>query len=170
MSEFSIVGPVKLSNGVEWALHCCVTLSQAETVVPSSRLAHLHDVPTAYLAKHLQSLSRAGIVSSTAGHVGGYALTRPASEITALQIVEAIDGDQPAFRCQEIRQRGPLAVAAGRCSARCAIARAMDAAQAAWRASLGSVTVADLAASIDADSGETALPGVRAWLAEAATG
>jgi len=158
---------MKLSNGVEWALHGCVTLSQAAEPVPATRIAELHAIPPAYLAKQLQALSRAGIVRSTAGQAGGYTLTRPASTITVLEIVQAIDGTEPAYRCTEIRQNGPLAIPAEQCSRPCAIARAMAAAQDAWSTALTGITIADLAAGIDADSGGTALPEVRRWLAAA---
>jgi Rrf2 family protein len=155
---------MRLSNGVEWAAHCCVSLSQASEPVPAARLAELHDVPAAYLAKHLQALSRAGVVNSTPGQVGGYALTRPAAEITLLEIVQAIDDNAPGFRCTEIRECGPLAIPAERCLAPCAIARAMATAEQAWRDALARVSVADLAGSIDADSGNTALTDLREWL------
>ena len=72
---------MKMSTGVEWAVHCCVVLSQAEDPVPAQRLAEFHGISRTYLAKHLQQLSRAGLVSSTEGRVGGYVLTRPAAEI-----------------------------------------------------------------------------------------
>jgi Rrf2 family protein len=147
---------MKLSNGVEWALHSCVTLSQGREPIPAARLAELHGTPPAYLAKHLQALSRAGIVHSTAGQVGGYELTRPAAQISALEVVQAIDGGEPAYRCTEIRQRGPLALPAERCERPCAIARAM---------ALHQVTIADLAARIDADSEGTAMAAVSRWLA-----
>ena len=73
-----------MSGGVEWAVHCCVVLSQAEGPVPTQRLAEFHGISRTYLAKHLQLLSRAGLVSSTEGRVGGYLLTRPADEILSL--------------------------------------------------------------------------------------
>jgi Rrf2 family protein len=154
-----------MSNGVEWALHSCVTLSQSDRPVPATRLAELHGTPAAYTAKHLQALSNAGIVRSTVGKVGGYTLTRPASAITALQVVHAIDGVQPAYRCAEIRQRGPLGLPAERCERPCAIARAMAAAQDQWSHALADITIADLAAGIDADSNGTAMTDVRRWLA-----
>ncbi|GAA3263009.1 Rrf2 family transcriptional regulator [Nonomuraea helvata] len=157
-----------MSNGVEWALHSCVTLSQTQEPVPAARLAELHGTPPAYTAKHLQALSRAGIVHSTAGQIGGYTLTRPASEISALEVVRAVDGDEPAYRCAEIRQRGPLGIPAERCSRPCAIARAMAAAQDAWSLALARISVADLAAAIDADSDGTAMADVRRWLTTAA--
>jgi Rrf2 family protein len=164
MSEIGRVGVVKMSNGVEWALHSCVTLSQSREPVPAARLAELHGTPPAYTAKHLQTLSRAGIVGSTAGQVGGYTLTGPASEISVLDVVQAIDGDEPAYRCAEIRQRGPLAVPAEQCARPCAIARAMTAAHDAWTRALADISIADLAEDIDADSDGTAMADVRRWL------
>ena len=156
---------MKLSNGVEWAAHCCVSLSQAREPVAAARLAELHGVPAAYLAKHLQALSRAGVVSSTPGQVGGYALTRPPAEITLLEIVQAIDNDEPIFRCTEIRQCGPLAILPERCSTPCAIAQAMTTAENAWRDALARISIADLATRIDADSAYTAMSDLRHWLA-----
>ncbi|CAM4447918.1 Rrf2 family transcriptional regulator [Nocardia ninae] len=155
---------MRMSSGVEWALHSCVTLGQSHDPVPVARLAELHGTPPAYTAKHLQALSRAGIVRSAMGQAGGYTLTKPASEISALQVVRAIDGDEPAYRCAEIRQRGPLGIPAGQCARPCAIARAMAAAEAAWAHALAHVSIADLAADIDADSGGTAIADVREWL------
>ncbi|WP_231950842.1 RrF2 family transcriptional regulator [Allokutzneria albata] len=153
-----------MSNGVEWALHSCVTLSQSQEPVPAARLAELHGTPPAYTAKHLQALSRAGIVRSTAGQVGGYTLTRPAAAISVLDVVQAIDGGEPAYRCAEIRQRGPLGIPPEQCVRQCAIARTMAAAQQAWSHALAGVTVADLAEGIDEDSGGTAMADVRGWL------
>jgi Rrf2 family protein len=165
VSEFGRLETMRLSNGVEWALHSCVTLSQSREPVPATRLAELHGTPPAYLAKHLQALARAGIVHSTAGQAGGYELTRPAAQISVLEVVRAIDGAEPAYRCTEIRQRGPLALPAERCERPCAIARAMAAAEDAWAGALRQVTIADLAARIDADSEGTAMDAVSRWLA-----
>jgi Rrf2 family protein len=156
---------VKLSGGVEWALHCCVVLTTATAPVPAARLAELHDVSGSYLAKQLQALSRAGLVGSVQGKAGGYVLTRAPERITVLDVVTAVDGPQPAFVCTEIRRRGPLAAPAESCTRPCAIASAMAGAEAAWRSALRATTIADLARSVDEDSGPTALAGVRAWLA-----
>ena len=58
---------MKMSAGVEWAVHCCVVLSQADEPVSAQRLAEFHGVSRTYLAKHLQQLSRAGLVASHRG-------------------------------------------------------------------------------------------------------
>src|SRR5437764_11324023 len=95
--------PMRMSAGVEWAVHCCVVLSQASQPVPAPRLAEFHGVSKTYLAKHLQELSRAGLIRSTEGRIGGYELTRDAATITVLEILQAIGGPEPAFPCTEIR-------------------------------------------------------------------
>lgn len=159
---------MKLSGGVEWALHCCVVLSTAAGPVPSARLAELHDVPGSYLAKQLQALSRAGLVRSVQGKAGGYVLNGSAGLITVLDVVTAVEGSQPAFVCTEIRQRGPLATPQESCTRPCAIARAMADAEAAWRAALQAVSLADLARGVDEDYGPGVLAGIRSWLGSSA--
>ena len=155
---------MKLSGGVEWAVHCCVVLSRSEAPVPAQRLAEFHGISRTYLAKHLQQLSRAGLVSTTEGRVGGYALTRSADAITLLDVVQAIDGREPAFRCTEIRQNGPLPASPQACKRACGVARAMHTAEQAWRDSLKGVTVADLAAGVEQDVGPDTFVRVREWL------
>ncbi len=105
---------MKLSEGVEWGLHCAVVLAVLPpgTALPAARLGEFHGVPAAYLAKHLQAMSRAGLLESVGGPRGGYRLARPAAGISVLDVVEAIDGEMPAFRCTEIRRRGPSALPA----------------------------------------------------------
>jgi Rrf2 family protein len=156
---------MKLSGGVEWALHCCVVLTTATAPVPAARLAELHDVSGSYLAKQLQALSRAGLVDSVQGKAGGYVLTRPPAQISVLDVVTAVDGPQPAFVCTEIRQRGPLAASPQDCTRPCAVTRAMASAEAAWRAALRDISVADLAQGVEDDYGPTALAGIGTWLA-----
>jgi Rrf2 family protein len=140
-----------MSDGVEWSIHCCTVLAVLPPgeALPAARLAEFHEVPPAYLAKHLQALSSAGIVGSISGPRGGYALARPAAEVTLLDIVLAVDGEETAFRCSEIRQRGPAAQPDPAAYRRpCGIARAMWRAEDAWRRELTATTVADLLAEL----------------------
>jgi Rrf2 family protein len=139
---------MRLSEGVEWAVHSCTMLAalpDGGTLGPAE-LSAFFEVPKAYLAKHLQALSKAGVVSATPGRSGGYRLARPASEITLRDIVLAIEGPGPCFRCQEIRRRGPSGQPK-RCYTRpCGIARAMWAAEQVFLAELGKTTLARLIA------------------------
>ncbi len=68
-----------------------------------------------------------------------------------LALVEAIDGQQSMFVCTEIRRRGPMATPAAACTTPCPIARAMYAADQAWRDALREVSIADLRRSVGAD-------------------
>lgn len=137
---------MRLAEPVEWALHCTTVLALLpdDAALPASKLAEFHGVPAAYLAKALQSLSRAGLVESLPGRHGGYRLGRPPAEITLLDVVEAIEGRESSFRCTEIRKRGPARVSPRLYSPVCAIADAMYRADEAWRAELRRTTVADL--------------------------
>jgi len=139
---------MKMSEGVEWALHCCLTLAwlgRDDAAVPTSRLAAAFELPPAYLNKCLQLLVKAGILASSAGVKGGFRLARAPQQITLLEVVTAIEGPEPAFRCTEIRQGGAGATAApGEFARPCGIAAAMHRAEAAWRRELAAQTVADL--------------------------
>ena len=137
---------MRLGEPVEWALHCATILALLpdDAALPASKLAEFHGVPAAYLAKALQSLSRAGIVESVPGRHGGYRLGVPAAEVTLLDVVEAVEGHETSFRCTEIRKRGPAKVSPRLYSPVCAIAEAMYRADEAWRAELRKTTIADL--------------------------
>lgn len=159
---------MRLSDGVEWGLHCCTILALLPEgrALPAARLAEHHELPPAYLAKHLQQLSAAGIVTSVAGRRGGYRLARPAGEITFWEVVRAVEPEVRAFRCTEIRQRGPAAVNPERYSPVCGIARVMYGAEAAWRHELEAHTVQDAVDAMFHDlDPEAAAKGLR-WFQE----
>jgi Rrf2 family protein len=145
---------MRISDGVEWAVHLCGVLGAAPDGrrVSGTKLAEFYDLPPAYLAKHLQALSRAGIVNADRGVKGGYRLGRTPSKISLLDIVLAIEGSQPAFRCMEIRQRGPCAAAPSACRKACPIASAFLGAEAAWRQALAGVTLAEINAVAAAEA------------------
>ena len=140
-----------LTEGVEWALHSCILLSLVPRgrALPAARLAEFHDLPAAYLAKQLQQLSAAGIAEPVRGKAGGYRLARSPGEITVLDVVEAVEGIKPIFRCAEIRRRGPCAADPSAHSSPCAIAATMADAEEAWRSALASRTLADLMAAME---------------------
>lgn len=159
---------MKMSNGVEWAIHSCTLLSylvDGETL-PAAKLAEFHGVPAPYLAKHMQALVRAEICESVPGPTGGFRLSRPANEVTLLDVTLAIEGDEPAFRCSEIRQRGPAAQPAHCYTGPCGIAAAMWRAEEAWRRELAAVTVGDIASAIPGIAPPAQVEAGAAWLAD----
>jgi Rrf2 family protein len=138
---------MRMSAGVEWALHCTVLLAvlKPSGTLPGRALAQFHGVSESYLLKHMQALTKAGICESVPGPTGGYRLARKPREISVLDIVEAIEGTEPAFRCDEIRQRGPTALAPSTYTMQCGIHSVMLEAELAWKQALRTRTLADLA-------------------------
>jgi Rrf2 family transcriptional regulator, nitric oxide-sensitive transcriptional repressor len=81
------------SQTAEYALRAVVYLA-AEGNEPrtAQQIAAATRVPGAqYLAKVMQGLSRAGLVHSQRGLHGGFTLTRPAEELTVLDVLQAVD-------------------------------------------------------------------------------
>ncbi|CAM03811.1 BadM/Rrf2 family transcriptional regulator [Saccharopolyspora erythraea NRRL 2338] len=144
---------MKLSQGVEWGLHCTALIAQApeDTALSRRSLAEHHGLPEAYLAKHLNALTRAGLLTATPGPRGGFRLARPAERITVLDVLDAVEGDAAPFVCQEIRQRGTGAVPPEKCTSPCGIAAVMAQAHEAWRDTLRRTTIADLVGQVPDD-------------------
>ncbi len=55
-------------------------------------IADAYGIPAQLLAKILQQLTKSGLLKSHAGMNGGYALSRDAREISAYEVILAIDG------------------------------------------------------------------------------
>ena len=125
---------MKLSDGVEQAIHSVTMLAvlPEDGVLSAASLAEFHGVSASYLLKHLQALSRAGIALTVPGPRGGYRLGRPTDRITVLDIVLAVEGPEPAFRCKEIRQNGPNPLPPEKFKAPCQINAAMLRAERAY--------------------------------------
>jgi len=85
---------MKLSRTVSYAVRATLQLAQSDptTPVPCSKLASEGDMPERFLLQILRVLVTHGILRSTRGVDGGYALTKPADQISLLEVIEAIDG------------------------------------------------------------------------------
>lgn len=157
---------MKMSEGVEWTAHACALLAALPqgTSLPATALAEFHALAPAYMAKHMQALARAGVVESVRGAGGGYRLARPAFEISLWDIVAAIEGDAPAFRCSEIRQDGPCAAPQKSYLRPCEIHAVFGRAEAKWRAELKSVSVGDIAIEVAQRTSPQQLKVLASWL------
>jgi Rrf2 family protein len=142
---------MKMSDGVEQAIHSVAMLAglQSNSVLSASALAEFHGVSTSYLLKHLQALSGAGLLIAQPGPTGGYRLARTPDQITLLDVVLAVEGNAPAFRCSEIRQRGPNPLP-GKPTAPCGINAAMLRAERVYRDELAKVSIADVLTDLGA--------------------
>ena len=101
---------MKLSVGVEYAIHCLLYMVNIETgkSVGIKDLSTFQGISETYLSKVFSKLSKAGIVKSVPGAKGGYELARDAKEITFWDIVEAVEGNESFFQCAEIRRNNVL--------------------------------------------------------------
>ncbi len=87
---------MRLSRASAYALGAVLQLSHAPAglPVPCSQLARHGQMPERFLLQVLRSLVNHGILVSTRGVDGGYALARSLDDISLLQILEATDGPQ----------------------------------------------------------------------------
>lgn len=89
------------SNPTEYALRALTELAgkNKDGFVMLDEIIGGTGMPRDFLAKVFQKLVRGGILRSTKGRGGGFALVRPPHEITLMQVVEALDGPQTFDRC-----------------------------------------------------------------------
>jgi Rrf2 family protein len=159
---------MRLSEGVEWGLHCVSVLARLPegATLPTKVLAEFHGLSETYLSKHLQALTNGQIIESVPGPKGGYRLARPQEEITLLEVVEAIDGRESLFRCTEIRLQGSQAQGSRVPRLPCAIHVAMARADKAWREALSVQTIADINNQYAQDVGLPQQQQNKQWIAE----
>jgi len=63
-----------------------------EPSISAKEIAEAYHIPPQLLAKILQRLAKVGILRSHAGMNGGYSLLKPSREISAFEVIHAIDG------------------------------------------------------------------------------
>ena len=85
---------MKLTRASTYALHAVVYLAKLKEQRPvaSHLVAHSQGIPERFLLKVLKPLVSARILLSVKGPNGGYRLARGPSEISMLDIVEAVEG------------------------------------------------------------------------------
>lgn len=89
-----------LSQTTEYALRAMACLAlKPDDLTPTPALARMAHVPPNYLAKVLQQLSGAGLITGRRGVGGGYRLSRHPAEISLLDIVNAIGEVKPIECC-----------------------------------------------------------------------
>jgi Rrf2 family protein len=85
---------MRLTRASSYALHAVVFMANQKhnRPIPSHLVARARKIPERFLLKVLKPLVSARVLHSVKGPNGGYRLARPASQITLLEIVEAVDG------------------------------------------------------------------------------
>ena len=116
------------SQTVEYALRAMVQLAADSSGAATTKdIAAKAKVPSAYLAKVLQSMRKGGLIHSRRGVGGGVTLAKPAAKITLLDVIEPLK-----------RTPGKKVPAAAQ------LQKAMDSAVDQLRATFASETLADV--------------------------
>ncbi len=92
---------LRLTNAGDYAIRGMMHIaSMADGAVAlRSDIAQAQGIPPSFMAKILRSLVRARLLRSSRGVHGGFALARPSSRITLLDVVEAIEGPLSLTNC-----------------------------------------------------------------------
>lgn len=91
---------LKISDAASLAFHAMTYLAaNPPSPIPANRIASDLGLSQAHLAKVFQRLAKHGLVRSTRGPKGGFALSKPADHITLLDIYEAIEGPMTTTSC-----------------------------------------------------------------------
>jgi Rrf2 family protein len=83
---------VRVSAKVDYALRAMLELAAAGALVKGERLATAQGIPQKFLEGILLDLRHAELVTSRRGVDGGYALGRPAGEISLADVIRAVEG------------------------------------------------------------------------------
>ena len=85
---------MKISSKGEYGLLAMadLALQPRGTPVQAYQIAARQGIPKQYLDQLMLTLRKAGLVASSRGRQGGYQLTRPAHDITLLEVVTALEG------------------------------------------------------------------------------
>lgn len=91
---------LRISKMTDYATVILARLAAApERQFTAAQLAEQTRLSAPTVSKVLKHLHRRGLVSSTRGLHGGYRLARPAAEITASQILDALEGPVALIEC-----------------------------------------------------------------------
>ncbi len=85
---------LRLTKKADYGLMALKYLAEhdGEPSLSAKDIAEAYHIPPQLLAKILQKLTREGLLHSHAGMNGGYSLARQAQDISAFEVIRAIDG------------------------------------------------------------------------------
>jgi Rrf2 family protein len=92
---------LELSRKSDYALRAVIYLARlsSDRYGRVSEISEARNIPQAFLAQILPLLANRGVVRSQQGARGGYALARHPSEISFLEVIEAVEGPLRLNKC-----------------------------------------------------------------------
>lgn len=134
-----------ISRTAEYAFQALAFLSQSRGgAVTTREIAEATGLPADYLSKILRSLRKHGILVAHRGIGGGFALARPASSISVLDVLSGLGERLPSV------ERCPLGIAGH--TEICQIHGAINDAVEQIRCRFSDLSIEDLTESLGADS------------------
>ncbi len=107
---------MRVSAKVDYALRAMLELAAAGALVKAEQLATAQGIPQKFLEGILLDLRHAELVTSRRGVDGGYALGRPAEQISLADVIRAVEGPIATVRGvrpDDVRYEGAAAALAG---------------------------------------------------------
>lgn len=135
---------MKVSTRGEYGMRAMVSLARmyGQGPVPLAAVASDSNVPAAYLEQLMGPLRRAGLIESTRGAHGGYALALPPQEILVGQVYRVMEGPIAPMSCVSEESDEDLCPMIDGCATRVVWLKVRDSIAEA----LDSTTLADLLA------------------------
>jgi len=101
---------MELTKRGDYAVRAMLALARAPDGrrISVRRIAEEMTIPVRFLPQVMGDLAAAGLVEATTGRAGGYRLARPATEVSLLEVVEAVEGDSRRRTC--VLRAGPCGV------------------------------------------------------------
>lgn len=91
---------MQITRQADYAVRAVLHLARnGEQRTATSTIAEEQHIPPSFLAKIISQLSIAGLLHTSRGARGGVTLARTPSEITLLEVIEAIDGPIQLNEC-----------------------------------------------------------------------
>ena len=130
---------LELTRRGDYAVRAMLALAAGpdSRALSARRIAEQMAIPVRFVPHVLQDLVAAGLVTAQIGRLGGYRLARPASEISLLDVITAVEGDARRRACV---LRGSPCGSEGHC----AVHPVFMAAQDALLRELAAATLADV--------------------------
>jgi Rrf2 family cysteine metabolism transcriptional repressor len=92
---------MRVSSKAHYGLRMMTEFARAYGAGPLSlaEVARVEHLPLAYLEQLAAQLRRSGLIQSTRGVHGGYALARPPEQVSALEVIRSVEGEVSPVEC-----------------------------------------------------------------------
>ena len=145
---------LKISKLTDYGTLILAQLAKESKLSSAHKIARATHLGRPTVSKLLKALTHAGLVISERGAQGGYALARPAVEISAAEVIDALEGPVAITECSSMKGRCDL-------QSNCQVATAWQKINFGIRRALNEVSLVDLQTPVEL----LPTPNLKAYLA-----